>query len=477
MKSAYISMVFLVVLALGVGISNTPTTTWEEPELIWASSAPCYDPISIIDPVGDINVFWQTRNYESEPYSSVMFTKLKVDERVNVSAEPIDIFTITQKGTLGGGRSLLDGYGRLNYFVSTRGYSSAFHSWALNDNPFGARDWAPFTPITHDAAFDLDVTKVDGKIYMVYAITGANNYSQKGVFFSEKDTNNNWTWPVNIAYVTQSDLNISDTRLAVDGEGCIHVIYTEVPDTGYPPLGSYYSRSCDQGETWSEAILLQSRNQGNPRIAAYGNEIHVITTGAVGNRGRFHIWSSDGGRSWSNTEILLPEIEGLSGGGIVVDSNGVFHMALVDKDGSGIIYSSWENGTWSAFRTILKITDVQNHYVEAPTLSINEGDKLLVSVCEYSRIGMNQGLDESKLWIIRGDTDSPEIIEHYFKQIQQSTPTPEVKITPTKTLPIFYDNEEQGKILNNSSWIAIIAAFTTPTILIVIVIRRRKKMK
>ena len=95
--------------------------------------------------------------------------------------------------------------------------------------------------------------------------------------------------------------------LVVDQQDRIHLVLSpaSAPE-GYPLLGVLYTRSDDHGVTWTAPIQLGHEKEGQPAIAVYGDDVHVIWNGDAAKGGRYYRHSGDAGESWDPVEALSP---------------------------------------------------------------------------------------------------------------------------------------------------------------------------
>lgn len=118
--------------------------------------------------------------------------------------------------------------------------------------------------------------------------------------------------------------------VAVDGQGGIHVVFTQLATTAieYPidrpdpiavqqlPVGQIrYMRSLDSGATWSEEVGVSSREAGvdSPSIVALGDVVYLIWRGVDDGRLSLHFRRSmNRGTSFGPAQILPDSSPGVS---------------------------------------------------------------------------------------------------------------------------------------------------------------------
>ncbi len=341
----------------------------------------------------------------------------------------LDIFAPLDGSPYGQPRVVLDALGRFQLIWGSTGYSPQYWSFAQSSRADSAQAWQAPTAISHDAAFMADLA-IDrsGALNVVYAVTGVRATGLPSVYYTRKEADSSaWSAPILVA-PANVERGIADVRLAIDGTGCVHVVWQEGLLTGYPPTGIYYSRSCSAGRTWTEPIMVFGPDVGNPRIVIVGNdEVHVVSLGRVHLPGRYHRWSADRGDTWSRMNTIAPTFDGLSGTGLAVDSAGVVHWILVSSDKRTLWHTAWVNENWTPLSRIAgPIPPSEGTGYEFPQLTIVNGNHLLVVFLEWREETANTAL--SKVFLLEGHTESPYVPS---PPEVQSVPVPTTKAQPT----------------------------------------------
>lgn len=143
--------------------------------------------------------------------------------------------------------------------------------------------------------------------------------------------------------------------LAVDQAGRVHMAWTI-----YPWPGSFvlYNRSDDGGDTWGKPqvidrsdnnLFTSTRDYGPVFISVcttvdpQGKErIHLVWDGPPTVE-RNHIFSDDGGQTWSQRHLIFPEITRVGRAGfnrIMIDSAGTYHAVAFNW------HSIWQGDAW-----------------------------------------------------------------------------------------------------------------------------------
>jgi hypothetical protein len=224
-----------------------------------------------------------------------------------------------------------------------------------------------------------------------------------------------WSAPVSIAAPSKEISAVLDFNLAVSDDGTIHVVWDEyqLPD-GWPPIGVFYSQSTDGGETWLNPVELAGEGYDDVNIVVGDDDtIHVAWNGMAGVGGRYHRWSGDGGRSWSETAMITPN--GFTEGPpqLILDRAGTLHF--LTTSGQRVWYSFWQNGRWAEL-TYLPSGDESNiprvgqavsakvRHIESPAMTLSEGNRL--HVVFYDRRPEER---RSYIWYTTKQTSAPHV--------------------------------------------------------------------
>jgi len=146
-------------------------------------------------------------------------------------------------------------------------------------------------------------------------------------------------------------------NLAIDSSNTIHVVW-EDDISGNREI--YYTRSTDEGITWSAAQRL-TWNSGEcrfPAIAIDGSDtIHVVwEDDTPGNHDIYYTRSADKGLTWSAAQRLTWNSGGSYNANLAIDGSGTIHVVWDDDTpGNFEIYyrrSSDGGATWSAAKRL-----------------------------------------------------------------------------------------------------------------------------
>jgi len=128
-------------------------------------------------------------------------------------------------------------------------------------------------------------------------------------YMNSSDNGNTWSEPILIS----SPGDCWDVDMAINGSN-IHVIYSDESEDGGSDEQLFYVNSTDNGLTWSvpRRLISTLRLTFNLAIDVYGNNIHVVWEDWYDKNGNpqgndiFYINSTDNGITWSEEQNLTP---------------------------------------------------------------------------------------------------------------------------------------------------------------------------
>jgi len=241
--------------------------------------------------------------------------------------------------------AVLDSRGYLHIIWHSGGlYYSYVHAHDARD----PRAWAvpvEVVPAVGDSRLFIDANDI---LHIVY--TSAPDFTVLSYIYCESALCN-WAAPNTVAVAGQGEA-VRLPHLWVSAEGALHAAWGQVqlPD-GWPPTGVYYAHSFDQGTSWSIPIQLGGAGQGNPAIIGLGEEeLHLVWLAT--QPGRYYTRSLDAGVTWAAPEEFAPVYGGMLVGyvDLLLDSAQQIHLFV---EGSAIpMHSVWDGRQWSSFEPI-----------------------------------------------------------------------------------------------------------------------------
>lgn len=362
---------------------------WMPPFKLFETEGRASEAEVVSDPFGMVHVFWAYGEPGAEDKGeaeAIYYTRREND----AWTEPIDVL-ISPGGRGARMHSVaVDGDGYLHIVWS--GGNALLYSRAFTLEAGTAHGWIPPQALTFGVSVSEPALAIapDNTLYAVW--TQAN----RGLMFiRSEDGGHNWSTP-QIIYQADRDNELARWgRIATDQKGRLHVVLTYTLNDLEARYGRtdamqlYYLRSDDRGATWSEPFLVTPEPDfGEINVVTFGEDtVHLVWNGRAGRHGRYHRWSGDGGKTWSDTlEVLSPAPQNPLGTGgltgfpaLTTDAIGVLHM--VSTTGGGDYYFRWSNGIWSSPSLISPgldgsgVTKTDNS-LEQPSITISQGNQL-----------------------------------------------------------------------------------------------------
>lgn len=271
--------------------------------------------------------------------------------------QPIDILFVPGEAIAEYVAVTVDRHNRLHAVWT--GYSNTYYSSAPSWQAGSAHSWREPALVASDNArtpwaHDI-VTDADDNVHIVYATRGDG----VGVYHTvSPDGGVSWRPPVMLsAPFAELETSYSNVKVIVDGAGRLHVVWQTNQAEGYGQA-AYYARSIDGGSTWATPVQMGYREPGEydvsfPYVTSVGeSELHLIYIDGPWHIGRHHRISQDGGATWSRSQRILTDLEGVNGYTIpLLDGDGGLHlvttMRTVTQIGGPFFYTRWLGTSWS----------------------------------------------------------------------------------------------------------------------------------
>jgi hypothetical protein len=185
-----------------------------------------------------------------------------------------------------------------------------------------------------------------------------------------------WSTPAVVA--ASPNTKSGSARVAYDGAGNAHAIWTE-------PDGIYYARFGYTSRTWSGLRRLSVAQTGTdlfmePDIATNGNEVDAVWAQGVGNQNPdiFYASSANNGNSWSAPAPVNPTSQPLSHvPGILITPGGQRHLVWQENTlpHSQLLYTSKTSatGSWRTPFVLISSGIGANSEPEQPRLAVQNG--------------------------------------------------------------------------------------------------------
>lgn len=248
-------------------------------------------------------------------------------------------------------------------------------SWANIEKANLSSEWVDIIglPTPSRLVDDVDVA-VDGSGRIVAAYVVPVN-EERGVYIVQS-TDNGRTWSAPLRAfdaVAAGWERVENARLALSGDGVLHLIFIKDAVRVGQPVGLYYSRSVDGGQTWSDPQIFSEGQIQWADIVSYGKStVHLVWQEYDGlvfaNVSQV---SQDGGITWGKQHNVTGVNEEQTPVSLAFTSGGLLHfIQLAGKPNNdaynqkGLVLQDWKwDGTsWQLDLTkdlLLKGTEIQ----------------------------------------------------------------------------------------------------------------------
>lgn len=196
----------------------------------------------------------------------------------------------------------------------------------------------PFNSTSPAAALDNT-----GNIYVTWMDESTNNREEEIYLSRSTDNGINWAPAINLSNTPERSRL---PAISVDSAGNIYVVWMEDPYDNYEEE-IYFSRSTDNGTNWTPAVNL-SNNPGESRLPTIavdstGNIYVAWEDSSPGNPETYFTRSIDNGTTWS------PVVN-------ISDTPGNSKKTAFTIDSAGHLYVAWVEGTLPGFEICYKTT-------------------------------------------------------------------------------------------------------------------------
>ncbi len=198
----------------------------------------------------------------------------------------------------------------------------------------------------------IDADK-SGILYLFYASFEAEGYRSTVYQMRSLDSGLTWSDPTPIYEISTAVPSYLLASATIDDVGRIHIGVTQRSQTYGLYFEVGYLRSPDTGQTWEPYRAVAKQSEAMPLISdiapfTFGaDEVHLTWH----DPRRMHMWSSDGGVTWSNPVEIIRLDAGFGGLNFLAkDSAGV--LRAVTGVNGGVYVSTFDGAQWLAHERI-----------------------------------------------------------------------------------------------------------------------------
>jgi len=405
-----------------------PPSPWSSPAIIAEGGALPGFPAVTIDHEGHAHVLWSAAPTTGQSGSVLYYSRW-----VETSwSRPVAV--IGMEEGIAQSPALVYAEPFLHVVWSGGPTGAVFYSRSYPGDALTASSWSTPVMLSGSAAGSTPALTVDllGRLHGVYAVPFNEG---RGVYYLRTDDKGeSWQEAVRLFDAAAEEWpSVDHPDVAVDEHGVIHVVWIRAPLPGYGlSQGVYYARSMDQGETWTNALLLANGAYDWPHIAATLTGQIVVTWEDMVNEVVEYRTSSDAGLTWDYAS-QIPGLSTVTGRVVLVqDKTGRLHItALEAQMNSDILlrHLVYTAGRWSS-PDVVKVQGIHAP-VEGVALAV-AGEAGWVDVVGS---GSRRADDERipVLWHVRRAIEPQIAVTPDFPPAPVVTPTPGPTPAPTPT--------------------------------------------
>jgi len=310
-----------------------------------------------------------------------------------------------------------------------------------------------------------------GALHVFYTVSDAGGY--RGSLYEMPSVDSGLTWgdPTLLYEATApvpSSLGLSPTY---DEAGRMHVGVTirSLEYGAYSEVG--YLRSPDGGQSWDPYVLVAQQSETTPNVSVLApfvfgeDEVHLTWH----DPRRMHMWSSDGGLTWSRPVEMIELGAGFGGANFLAkDSAGRLH-AVVSVYG-GVYTMEWDGSGWGRY------VQIDNRRIDP------HGQQLLVCQGNQLHVVYDDRVEQdTTVWYTHAEVSAPHIPQSPIPVPEQAvavgptltadagaSPTPDIEDTPVELLSRLDDTATSMGTTSLATPLLVGAASATGLLLLVL---------
>jgi hypothetical protein len=446
---------------------------WSKPTNISDSPPLSTHPAIVSDDYGNIHVFWseelggrarQPGDIGGEG-NSIVYTRWDGTSWT----DPVDILSVPEDTVAEFVAVDVDTDSRLH--IVWTGQTNFYYSNALSWEADSAHAWRkPVVIATNSARSRLESNIAvggSGDIHIIYAARG----TEAGIYYiRSQDGGETWSMASLLSEPFDAlERSYSTVRIIADEAGRLHAVWQTSQQEGFGQA-IYYTRSADQGQSWSTPKQLAYRDPGDtwvdwPYLMAEGDsKLHLLYVDGS-SEGREHRISVDSGETWSDPYHIITEMEGINGYVFpLVDNSDQMHLIVNMRTSNrqivGVYYSQQLDNTWSPVVPI-DITSPAAPSAHYTTGAMRLGNEIHIV---YNQISTGE------IWHMRGTLPDVDPEPTPTPIPSPTAPPSTVTATPEATAPAIQSEQQPLDLLPTSSNLSSVPFTILPGLGLVLVL-------
>lgn len=332
------------------------------------------NPTIVSDNLGGIHVFWSGHENDTQPFTLFYaYYNGKIWQRNDIFVDGVyyPSAAVDDKGVI--------------HLVFIR-YGVVQYTSAPVENALNINQWMHPVDLSSPTSAAPIIQFHKGILHLFFVIRDDNingtTLSDTYIYYLQSiDYGRHWS-NLMIFECPRDDTIMDKPRMNFGMDDTLHLVWSLIPQPEfYGGAGVYYTRSIDDGQSWSTSFRLDEPLISTPGLGAWyasiatdrENKIHVVWDAHSQGGRRYHQMSSDGGVSWTKPEPILDTLVSQTGTNpMIMDNIGnlyLFSAGTFDWNYRQRIYlSTWDGISWSKPQLVDSTTE-EPHWIQT-TISL-----------------------------------------------------------------------------------------------------------
>jgi hypothetical protein len=423
-------------LVSDVSLWFPPASVWSSASQIAESNSSIFSPELIADSQGGFHSIWIQTEALTDTAASASPKRTIYYSGYDGSgwSRPIVILS-SPSGDADHPSITIDAQDRLMVVWREMQSGSIFFSWANATKAANPSEWS--TPSALPTVQPLAVSpKIivsrSGMLYVVFAIP---INEERGIYITASaDAGQTWSQPMRVVDAVAAGWEMVDQpQIAVSTDGRIHVMWKVLKLIGENvPLGIYYARSEDGGQSWSQpGVLTESPVYWYQMASSEESNTHLVwQENSFRGYSLKHQTSADGGQTWSRPATIADLGTSLAPASLAGNYGNRASLLLVAEEPVNrqvLKQWTWEADNWLEDASV-DLVDTPSLHVTLLSAAIFSQGKLGV-IYNFEGPEKADGKPDIKLLYSERKVEPGAVLPTPTAQIIQTVTT----ITPTET--------------------------------------------
>lgn len=405
-----------------------PPSPWSSLSIVSESDVHIGFPAAATDAEGRVHIAWGAISGLGQPDTALYYSRWDETSWSRPTVILDEVGGISQEP------AMVFAGGVLHAVWSSGGTGTVFYSKVYPRDAYAAGSWsAPYMMGEIDSGSSpVIIADLLGRLHVVYAVPLNEG---RGIYYTRSDDNGeSWSAAVQIFdAAVERWSGVNHPSVTIDGQGIVHAVWVRTPLPGNgDPQGVYYSRSTDHGKTWSDAMILTDGGYDWPQIVStLAGQVVVVWQDLANNAVQYRV-SDDSGQTWGYVS-QIPGLQVVEGRVTLASDNAdSVHLTALDVEtgvGVELLHLVFTEGQW----VLLEPVELDGVYSPVGGAALSVASELgLIDV-----VGLGSRLVDGELlpslWHTRRSIESKSAFPPDFAPEPTPTQTPGPTPAPTPT--------------------------------------------